>query len=184
MNPSDRVTVLSFIMICGVAVFSCGPSINYDYDFAPNIDFSEYKTYTWAQPADNAAQATRGVDQITERRIIAAVDEQLESKGYSKVTSGKPDFVVNFVGMAQDKVDVTTWHTGWGYYGWYGGTTVDVRNWTEGTLIIDIIDAESTDLSWRGLAQAAIGQSRSPEERNSLINQAVAGILSNFPPRS
>ena len=62
---------------------------------------------------------------------------------------------------AQDKVDVQSWGYGYGYgpgryHGtWGGGGGIETYNYTEGTLIIDIVDASSKQLVWRGTAQAS-----------------------------
>ena len=170
------------VSMCFVALLAMGCSgISYNYDFDPQLDFNSFQTYGWVQPQEGQSGG-RGVGDLVEKRITAAVEQQLDSKGYRK-TSGKPDFLVNFYVTTQEKIDVNTYHSGWGYYGWYGGgTTTTVNQWTEGTLVIDLIDLAEEDLAWRGWATAAIEPNRSPEERTRMINEVVAGIFSKFPP--
>jgi hypothetical protein len=161
------------------ALVGCA-GVSYNYDFDPGADFAGFETYSWAQPGQDMGPNPRGVDQITERRFIAAVDEQMAAKGYRKIERGQPDFVVNFV--------VTT-ERGYGG-GWYGGgmgmstSHTTASEWTEGTLILDIYETADRDLVWRGTATAEIQEGRPPEERNRRINEVVTKILERYPPQS
>ena len=74
------------------------------------------------------------------------------------------------------------WH-GYPYGGYWPGysQTYNVE-YQEGTLIIDILDAKSHELVWRGTGQDYVEEQQSPEEITEGINQAVTGIMSDFPP--
>jgi hypothetical protein len=52
----------------------------------------------------------------------------------------------------------------------------DVQQYTEGTLIIDFVDAKTKKLAFRGLAQAAVGS-----QRANAIQEAVTKIVAQFP---
>lgn len=181
MRKIGRLALFSSVLSLAVGAAGCS-GVRYNNDFDPAIDFSGFQTYAWMQPAEGQ-DASRGVDEFTERRFIAAIENQLAAKGYSKATTGTPDFLVNFYLTTQDKMDVSTYHVGWGYYGWYGGTQTSVRQWTEGTLIIDVIDVAEKDLAWRGWAQGELQPNLSSEERTRRVNQVTEGILKQFPPK-
>jgi hypothetical protein len=179
-----------FTALLGLALVGCA-GVSYDYDFDPGANFADYETYTWVQPSQDMGPNPRGVDQITERRIMAAVDEQMAAKGYRKIERGRPDFAVNFIVTTQQNVNYTTYHSGWGYRGgWYGGgvgmstSHTTANEWTEGTLLIDLFDADAKELVWRGTATAEIREGLPPEERNKRINQVVAKMLERYPPQS
>ena len=57
---------------------------------------------------------------------------------------------------------------GWGYGGgWAGGTsTTSVRDILVGTLVVDIADAGTRKLAWRGLGVKEINVQASPEKRD------------------
>jgi hypothetical protein len=176
--------------LLALALAGCS-GVSYNYDFDPGIDFAGYQTYVWVQPSQDLGPNPRGVDQLVERRIMAAVDEQMAAKGYRKIERGQPDFALNFVVTTQQNVNYTTYHTGWGYYGgWYGGgmgmstSHTTANEWTEGTLIVDIFDADERELVWRGTATAEIRENAPPEERNRRINEVVAKMLERYPPQS
>lgn len=172
--------LLALAVTFGAAACS---SVRYNNDFDPAIDFGNFSTYAWLEAAD-PSKADRGVDELSQRRIIAAIDNELAAKGYRKATSGQPDILVNFYLTTEKKLDVDTYYTGWGYYGWYGGAQTTVRQWTEGTLVIDFIDTAEKDLAWRGWAQGEIRRDMSTEERTRRVNTVVQGILKQYPPKS
>jgi hypothetical protein len=171
------------LLLAGLAFAGCS-GISYNHDFDPSADFAQYETYVWMEVADPSRAQNRGVSELIEKRVVAAVDENLAVQGFRRREEAPADFVVNFMLTTQDKIDFNTYYTGWGYYGWYGGTQVEARQYTEGTLILDVFDARTKELTWRGMAQGTIDPSMSPEQRSARINQVVANILKRFPPGS
>ena len=175
----------AFTLVLAGSLGACsGMKITTDYnpEVAPN--FSAYQTYAWLpQPI---RQDPRVYNAITENRVRRAVDNSLSAGGYRKLESGTPDFLVAWQAAIEGKVDVTmvNGYYGYGYRGWgaWGGAQPVVREYDEGTLILDVIDAESRELVWRGVAQAKISQNSSPDQRGRKINEAVSKILANFPP--
>ena len=175
----------AFTLVLAGSLGACsGMKITTDYnpEVAPN--FSAYQTYAWLpQPI---RQDPRVYNAITENRVRRAVDNSLSAGGYRKLDSGTPDFLIAWQAAIEGKVDVTlvNGYYGYGYRGWGagGGAQPVVREYDEGTLILDVIDAESRELVWRGVAQAKISQNSSPDQRGRKINEAVSKILANFPP--
>jgi hypothetical protein len=81
----------------------------------------------------------------------------------------------------------TGWGGGYGWGGWGGGvgmTTTTENVWEEGSLIVGLFDVGSKNLVWTGTATAAVDPSRSPEERQKLIDDGVAKMMKDFPPGS
>lgn len=171
------VAAWAALTLAGCATF------DYTHDFDPGVDFKTYKTYMWMQVADPEQQHATGMNELLEKRFVAAIDATLASKGFTKTETPPADFVVHFVGTTAEKVDFTSYYTGWGYYGWYGGTQVVAQPYTEGTLIIDVFDAQTKAMAWRGTATGAVNPAASPEEREARIQDVVAGVLQSFPPR-
>ena len=65
-------------------------------------------------------------------------------------------------------------------YAYAGG--VDVYQYEQGSLMLDIVDAGTHQLVWRGSAQAEIDQYAKDEKKDKLLNDAVGGMLAKFPP--
>jgi hypothetical protein len=106
----------------------------------------------------------------------------MEERGIAK--SDNPDLLVVYHIGTQEKIQVTDWGYRYSDYYWgYGGRQIDVHQFTEGTLVIDLIDAESKNLVWRGTGTGAVEKSqRSPEEIQAKIDEVVHKIMKSFPP--
>src|SRR5690606_36681277 len=93
------------ISVAGLAVRAgCaarGPEIHSDYD--DTADFSSYATYAFMERAERGE--TRNYDTLDDRRVIAAVTRELESRGYREDT-GNPDLLVNFAMATEEIQDV------------------------------------------------------------------------------
>jgi hypothetical protein len=169
-----------------ILVWSCGPSLKVTSDYDKGVDFSKYKTFALYKPDSISTH----ISQLNQNRIINAIKNEMIKKGFHE-TSSSPDMLVNMVTVFKDKVDVssTTNYYGYGgmyrpYYwgggGVYGNTSYNVREYKDGSLIIDVIDASSNKLIWQGVGNKEIdGPIKDPDTK---IPQAVASIMTSFPP--
>jgi len=79
---------------------------------------------------------------------------------------------------------------GWGgYYGGYGGvyggtstSTTTVSTITTGTVNLDMYDAATKKLVWRGVASKTVDAGTKPEKRQKNITKAADKMLKNYPP--
>ncbi len=174
--------LIAFMML---AVLGCAPSISVKQDYDKEANFAALKTYAWvAVPTTTtgSVQAALQRNGLLDKRIKESVNSQLSGKGYTQ-DANNPDFLVLYHTGAEDKVNVTDWGYGYGRYGgWYGGGGVDVYQYKQGTLILDVIDAKSKQLVWRGFAQGTIDPDAPTEKREKRLNEAVTRMLSKFPP--
>jgi hypothetical protein len=160
-----------------------------DYDPGSVERLSGYRTYAWE--AAPTAPNSPIYNPIVEARVQAAVDKQLQAQGYQKV-SQNPDFRIGWHGAIDQKLDVQTvdHYYGYAWDPWYSPFYMSpsvpetrVREYQEGTLILDFVDAASKKLVWRGTAQAELRQSASASKRQERLEEAVRGILKDFPPK-
>ena len=126
------------------------------------------------------------------KRIVTAVDGYLQGRGYQKADQDSADALLAIHGGVKEKIRVTDWGGPRGYYTdpwydpWWGrsayGGRVDVSYYTEGTLMIDIVDPKQHELVWRGLGTGIIHEYSSQEKMEKTINEYVSEILNQFPP--
>jgi hypothetical protein len=165
-----------------VVAVGCAPlAVEYDYD--TTYDFTKLKTYDWA-PSQPGSEK----EELTAKRLEQAVNSQLQAKGYARTAS--PDFLIAMEGVRKT---VTGGSVGVGAsisvpVGSHGSMSVGggrskPRVKQEGTLYLNFIDPGSNALIWQGSATAEIREKSSPEEQQQRINQIVAEILKNFPPK-
>lgn len=168
-----------------VSLAGCsGMSIRTDYN--PGADFSKYSTYAWLATPETGDP--RIDNALVEGRIKGAVDQALTAKGYRQVPADQATFWVGYHLSVEGRMDVNTVNSyyGYGWGRWYYGpgyTDTQVTYYDQGTLLIDIVDAQAKELAWRGAAEAEVRPDVAPEERSKRINDAVTRILERFPPK-
>lgn len=164
-----RGFVLLPLLAAGGAV---AQEVKLDYD--PDADFTQYKTFGWSlaqEPAKNPANHIR---------ITRAVEANLTAHGVTKATDGAPDLYLTYLGKVGEKVKVTGKSAG-GY--WESSnlrTTVDVGKVKAGTLILEMADAHTRNVVWRGVS-TTVGIR--PDYMEEEINAAVKKLLADFPPK-
>ena len=174
-----------FLLGIAVLVVSGCSSINTTYDYDSHTDFSKLQTFAWmpreANTGGNAQQAQME-NSLFAKRLKNAVNNNLEAKGYS-INTEDPDFVIVYHTGVQDKVNVTNWGYTYGPYWGPWGESVDVHQYTEGTLILDFISYDTKNIVWRGTAQKALSGDVDPEKADANIQKAVDQLLIKFPPQ-
>jgi hypothetical protein len=170
------------IVLIGVALAACR-SVQVMVDFDPEEDFSVYRTYAWlpgsAEQSGNLAVELPLID----TRLRQAVDRTLAEKGFEKRESGQPDLYVAYHLSVESKLDVYTVDRYYGRHGYAMGVPeTRVKQYDEGTLVIDVADARKKELVWRGVGIKRVRSHPKPEQTTAAVNQAVAEILASFPP--
>ena len=178
---STRLLILLNLMVIGLGCSTI--SVSYDYD--TKADFTSLKTFDFIP-----VPVQSNINTLNIKRVQDAVRNQLESKGYIQ-TPENPDFQIAMHLSKKEKERVKeVIDSGYTYtfgrrinWGDNAGTRrIEVDEYEEGTLILDFVDAQSNELSWRGEAKAEILHYTNPEKREKRINEAVNKILNNFPP--
>jgi hypothetical protein len=87
------------------------------------------------------------------------------------------------VGSAQNQQEYQTFYDGMG--GWRRGglgneATTTVQNYKVGTLVLDMYDAKTKQLVWRGTASDTL--SNNPQHNEKDLDKAVEKMLKKFPP--
>jgi hypothetical protein len=142
-------------------------------DFDPNVDFSAFKTYAWAK-------GTPSPNPIGEQRIQDAVNKALQAKGLKLVTDN-PDLAVATHAVGKEEKELVS--TGYGGpYRWGGGMgTTSVNTYVKGTLAVDLYDAKTKKLAWRGVGTDTM--SDKPEKNAEKVNKAVDKMFKTYPPK-
>ncbi len=160
-------------------------SVNTSYDYDTQADFSKFQTFAW-MPRETTtggnAQQAQADNSLFDQRLKNAVNNNLDAKGYT-IDTTEPDFVIIYHTGVQDKVNVTNWGYTYGPYWGPWGESVDVTQYTEGTLILDFINYETKNILWRGTAQKALSGNVKPEDAERNLQKAVDQLLAKFPPQ-
>jgi len=174
------LAVAAALSLVGAGAFA--QDVKVDYDKA--ADFTKYKTFaiklgtSWNNP-------------LSEKRVLAEIQQGLTEKGWTATTDdAKADAVVVLHGATEKQKSLNTFYSGgYGGYGWRGGwgggmssSTTTVDEYTVGTLVVDIFDAKSKQLVYRGTASDEI--SNKPEKNAKKLAKASDKLFKDFPPGS
>lgn len=183
----NRLTIL----VALVVVFGVGSAAAQDvrYDFDKTKDFSKYKTYRWV-----AVKDADQLDQLTAKRLEAAVDAELAKKGLVRTDADSSDLYIGYQTALNTEKQFSSYNTGWGYgpgwgAGWYGyggmGTTSTYGSTSTiyvGQLDLSMYDSAEKQLVWRGAASKTLDPKAKPEKKEKNIAKAAAKLLKNYPP--
>ena len=167
-----------------IAFTACsGIKVSSDYD--PDVDFESLETYRWAPDFDPASGPTGVSDGLLHNRIHNAIESQLMARGFRAQIDPTPDVWVAYHIGIERKLQVDTMYTqnaGWGrrsygYGGGYGSAQTVVREYEEGTILIDLLRPGSGELIWRGSGSTRLKAKKTPEERTKTIDEVVGKIL-------
>ncbi len=169
MNRFWSVTFLGLVVL----LTGCSPiSVRTDYD--REVEFANYGSFKWMPVPKNTGKKTVKQNSFLDRRIRRAVTDELEALGYDVKTSGSTDALLAYHIVVENHIDVNPY----GYRYW--GPRYRYRRYKEGAIIVDIVDHETKQLIWRGVASGEVGYPRGDPEQ---IKVAVAKIFENYPPQ-
>ena len=163
--------------------------VDWDYDTSARVQqqMNSWKTYAWLT-VDKDQSSAYHLDGLQDRRVRTAVNRDLQAKGFRMVDESDADFLVNYLTKTKTRREENHVSTslGYGINSWGVGVQSEtrVRDYEEGSLMVDFIDPASKELIWRGRSQARIPDRSTPEKRTQQINNAVDAILKGFPPAS
>ena len=117
-------------------------------DFDRTFQFSNLKTFSFAVQRRGATDPL-STDSLNDGRIRTGLESQLIANGFHMETE-KADFVIAYYVKTKNKLSVQDY--GYGPPRWFGGRDIRVNQDTEGTLMVDFIDARTNQVVWRGRA--------------------------------
>jgi hypothetical protein len=173
MNAQKMITTIAGVVLFSTAVF--GQQVKTDYDRA--ADFGRYKTYSW--------EKVQTQDALWVDRIKSAVNATLSAKGWTEVPSGG-DVAVVAMEVTQNHRTLNTFYNGfgggWRWGGGFADATTTVDTYKVGTLIVDLFDAKTKKLIWRGSASDTLSNKSDKNIEN--LDKGVQKMFDHFPPES
>ena len=142
------------------------------------IQFTKYRTYKWGPP-DTFSTGDPRLDnnRFFQERVQAEVNEQLVSRGFEQVTSAVPDLLLHYHASVTQQLEPNGADRKYGYC-----ENCEPYVYDAGTLVIDLVDARSNRLVWRGWAEGSLmGAIDSQDWMERRIDEAVARILERLP---
>jgi hypothetical protein len=163
-----------FVLVLTVASFA--QQIKTDYDH--NANFGQYKTFSW--------EKVQTRDPLQVDRIKQAVNATLAAKGWTQVDSGG-DISIVAVEITQNQQTLNTFYDGfgggwrWRGFGGFGDATTTTETYQVGTLVVDLFDAKTKNLVWRGASSDTLSNNADKNTKN--LDKGVQKMFAHFPPR-
>jgi hypothetical protein len=179
----QTLAVAAAMSVVGATAFAQDVKVDFDKD----ANFAALKTF-------NAKIGTSWNNSISEKRVLAEIEQGLTEKGWTKTEAAKADAIVVIHGATEKQRTLNTFYSGggggyYGGYGWHGmgaagmGTsTTTTSEYLVGTLVVDIFDAKSKQLVYRGTASDEL--SDKPEKNQKKLAKASDKLFKDFPPGS
>jgi hypothetical protein len=148
-----------------------------------SLDFARYRTFDWG-PADALPTGDARLDQnpIFKDNVQGSVEKQLAQRGITLVTGGAaPDLLIHYHANITQRLDPNKVDRTYGYCS-RGECPPETVVYEAGTLVIDIIDARTNTLIWRGWAQNSVEDMlHDPDVMARTIVEAVTKMLARLP---
>ena len=166
----------------------CGQSIEVRTMAAPDAGLSALHTFrVLPGPTRRDGRAVTGTDDpmisnsIANQVMREQIVKSFQDRGYT-LDELNPDFGVAFYASAREKLDVSLWDYGYPYGpGWprYSTGVPAVAEYTEGSVVIDVVKPDSRTLLWRGQGTARLSDDAADNVKQ--LAKAAAAIVAQFP---
>ena len=156
-------------------------TVKTDYDHS--ADFSLFKTYSWL--------GVKTSNSLWDQRLKNDVNSALAAKGLTEVPSGG-DLAIVAIKTTQDQQTLNTFYDGlgggWGFrrfggggFGGFGEATTTTDTYKVGTVVVDIFNAKSKALLWRGSASGDLSNNSNKNIAN--LEKDTEKLFAHYPPR-
>jgi len=175
--------LISLALSLSSAAGSFAAEVKADYD--RSADFGRYKTFCW--------QKIETKNPLWIERIKTAVGSALTEKGWTQTESSSGcEVAIVAIEMKRNHDTLNTFYDtfgggsgGWGWRGFggdgFGESTTTTQTYQTATLIVDLFDAKSKNLVWRGSATDTL--SNKSDKNIKKLKSSVHKLFEHFPPQ-
>ena len=154
------------------------------------VNFDQFKTFTWA-PHGAVAHPMLAAN------VVGAIEQELKARGLTRVDiKENPSLIIQVYGSVDQETSFYSTdplYNGTGgippfdpsfsgpiTYGNFGATSVTIH---KGELVVDLIDAATKKLVWRGISQQNLA-ANNPNKLLNQVNNAVTKMFKQYPVKS
>ena len=182
MKPVTLIAAVAMLLV--LTACSSTPSLEARTDYNREFDFSGVKSIA-IQPVQRANLAAVRISDMQVSRMNNAFRDALVVRGLTVVDdNAEADLLMTWHLVTQERMDVRSYNTQSFYNCWRCGPSVSdvsVRQYTQGTLIVDMIDPVRNRSVWRSVVQTRLRQTDA-EQAAALRKEAARASFAEFPP--
>jgi hypothetical protein len=188
-----KALIILIVGFAALGIAGCSPHVHTDMD--KTVDLSKYRSFKFIDGEDEAGPNPLYRGSLLENAIHAEIAREMEKRGYIEAAKNPGILIAYHTFTEKKESSVNNYYPmmyggwGWRYYPlgffpypypyWDGYTRIE--EYTEGTLIIDMINPRNKQLMWRGSVSDAISD---PGEIHRKATVAVRAIFRKFPVKS
>lgn len=181
-----QLTIL-LVIFASALVAGCASKPNIESDYSDEFNFAFLQTY-YLIPANGATYQGQPGISLDEQRIETAITDALEMRGMKAVARDQAEILVSYHLTSKDRTRIRTYHNNFNYYGRYHrrywgagwGNDIDVDQFTEGQLLIDLVDPKENRVVFRSIGKKRVRKS-TVEEKVESANLYVQAMLAEVP---
>jgi hypothetical protein len=173
----------------------CGPTVQSTK--TADVDLEKFDTYAYLPNSDTIDYGMLP-EEMVEEKTMTAINDEMQDIGYN-INRDDPDLLVKTHIMMDREADAVAdpiystynyYYPGFAigyaspyYYSGYAGVPrvvgydVDAVQYTEGTMVVDVINTDTNEIVWRGWAEERI----SPDNFEDEVKDYVEEIFDEFP---
>ena len=178
-----RLARSAALAVVTLALTGCATAMTVSSHLDRGIDFTRYHSYDWG-PADAlpTGDARLDKDPFFQDHVQGEVEKALAGRGLAGPTSVTPDLLIHYHASIDERLNVNRVDTSYGYC--YDNCAPETSTYEAGTLVLDIVDARTNRVIWRGWAQDSVEDVLNNQDRMAKkIHEAVARMLAMMPPK-
>jgi len=170
------------VALASVALAGCA-TMNVSSHVERSVDFAQYKTFDWG-PADALPTGDPRLDNnpFFNDFLQGAVEKRFAGRGMTQVPSGgTPDLLVHYHANISQRIDVNGVDRQRGYC-YDEDCQTRVSEYDAGTIVVDVVDAKTNRVVWRGWAQTPFDGVIDDQDRLAkVVDDAVTKMMARFP---
>jgi Domain of unknown function (DUF4136) len=168
--------------LVGAAMSGCASTMTASSHMRQGFDLSRYRTFDWGPPDELPAGDPRlDQDAFFLDEVHGAIERALGERQFTLSSTSTPDLLIHIHANIDTRIDVNQTERMHGHC-----QINDCEEWLmeyeAGTLVVDVVDARTNQLMWRGWAQDSVsGILTDRPKMTEKLQQKVRQIMARFP---
>jgi hypothetical protein len=181
-SRAAMIVMLLTLAACSQKGFDTNLTI--DAKPVPGADFSKYKTWSYGRQGEYVLTGNAVLDDPTFRKSVSDhTISEMQKLGYEHV-NGSPDLLLMFQVIEEQRYDDVKNNPAYAGFDMQWAQQSSDDSWTEGTLMLFVIDAKTSQQVWGATAMAELDKQSNFDTKKQRFNEVVSKMLANFPKRT
>ncbi len=194
-NERSRIAALAIGLLAAALISGCATGPQIQAQAAPGVNLGAYRTFSFFE---NLSTNRAGFHTLVSQQLMFSTRREMEVRGFQFVPDpADAELLINFHTQVSEQVRVRStpdpwvnqsfWNHRRGFYdpwpghrGWPSHSRVEVDQFSEGRLSVDLVDASRQMLVWEGVASKRLTQ-RTMNELGPALDDAVHRMFRQFP---